>query len=111
MEKGSGDALAPDGWKVDSEDSAIFQCLIEDHCVDEDGDVANGQKLNSAKHLFQTVGKLNLKTFLLENLNGDDDGDVPNRWIADLKHFSESHYSSLTGGCSAKVWFGSTENG
>ena len=41
----------------------------KDHCVDDDGDVANGQKLNSAKHLFQTVGKLILKTFLLENQN------------------------------------------
>ena len=50
MENRSGDALVPNGWKEDSEDSAIFQCLFEDHCVDDDGDVANGQKLNSAKH-------------------------------------------------------------
>ena len=83
MENGSDDALVPNGLKVDSEDSALFQCLLEDHCVDDDGDVANGRKLNSAKHLFQTVGKLNLKTFLLENLNGDDDGDVPNGLIVD----------------------------
>ena len=109
MENGSSDALVPDGWKIGSEDSALFQCLLEDHCVDDD--VANGRKLNSAKHLFQTVGKLILKTFLLEKLNGDDDGDVPNGWIADLKHFSESHYSSLSGGRSAKVWFGSMDNG
>ena len=67
--------------------------------------------INLAKHLFQTVGKLNLKTFLLEDLNGDDDGDVPNGWIAGLKHFSEFHYSSLSGGRSAKVWFGSMDNG
>ena len=57
MENGSGDVLAPDGWKVDLEDSAIFQCLLEDHCVDDDGDVSNGSKTDSAMHSLQTVGK------------------------------------------------------
>ena len=47
----------------------------------------------------------------LQNLNGDDDVVVPNGWIAGLKHFSESPYSSLSGGRSAKVWFGSMDNG